>query len=339
MEKSVSIGRESARGAAVAVCLTLAACGSARGEDPTTTSAATSSSSTTAPTTTAPSDLPEAPDRAPPAADWRWESSHGLELAVPASWKINDTDCNQTDAPSIVRAQVFANECLTPEPTSKEIVEIFGDQSLEEAQLPEGLEPYDVSLGDEPAERGEGRTDDGRFAGWLRVPRLKVAVEARVHERDTLTRVLDSARVVDVDHNGCATAREDIRATPPATQTLVASDTQAWSVCYFGRSDVLLASSWLEGDAASRLVTKLNEAEPGANPDVPEDQCLRTEAVPPVDAMLIAQGTRERAIVEVSFSSCTHRGLRNGRDTSRVSPDLLQAFMESLHTGYGHSEL
>ncbi|HKO89649.1 MAG TPA: hypothetical protein VJU61_00760 [Polyangiaceae bacterium] len=258
---------------------------------------------------------------------------------MPVSWKINDTDCNQTDAPSIVRAQGAVNECLTPEPTSKEIVEIFGGGAVEGAQPPRGVEPYGVSLGDEPAERGEGMTDDGRFAGWLRVPRLGVVVEARVHERDTLTRVLDSARVVDVDHNGCATAREDLRATPPVTRTLVASDTRAWSVCYFGSADVLLASSWLEGDAASQLVTKLNAAAPGANPDVPENQCLRTEDVPPVDVMLIAQGTQERAIVEVSFAGCTHRGLRNGRDTSRVSQELLQAIMDPLQTGYGFSAL
>jgi len=318
------MGWESACGAAVAVCLALTACGSARGE---------------VPSTTAPMDPPQAPDRAPPAAGWRWESSRGLQLAVPASWKINDTDCNQTDAPSIVRAQVATNDCLTPEPTSKELVEIVGGIDVEEARLPNGLEPYDVSLGDEPAERGEGRTDDGRFAGWLRVPSLQVVVQARVHERDTLTRVLDSARVVDVDHNGCATAREDIRATPPAARALVASDTHAVSVCYFGSSDVLLASSWLEGDAASQLVTKLNTAGPGANPDVPENQCARTGDVPPVDVMLIAQDTQDRAIVEVSFAGCTNRGLRNGRDTSRVSPDLLQAIMESLQTGYGFSPL
>jgi hypothetical protein len=258
---------------------------------------------------------------------------------VPASWRINDTDCNQTDAPSIVRAQVATNDCLTPEPTSKEIVEIFGGEAVEGVQLPKDLERYDVSLGDEPAERGEGMTDDGRFAGWLRVPRLNVVVEARVLEQDTLTRVLDSARVVDVDQNGCATAREDIRAKPPATRTLVAIDTRALSVCYFGGSDVLLASSWLEGDAGAQLVTKLNEAGPGANPDVPESQCARAEDVPPADAMLIAQGTQEPAIVEVSFSGCTNRGLRNGRDTSRVSQDLLQAIMGPLHTGYGFSPL
>jgi len=116
----------------------------------------------------------------------------------------------------------------------------------------------------------------------------------------------------------------------------------ATSHWFFSRStleDVLLASSWLEGDAASQLVTKLNTAGPGANPDVPENQCARTGDVPPVDVMLIAQDTQDRAIVEVSFAGCTNRGLRNGRDTSRVSPDLLQAIMESLQTGYGFSPL
>jgi hypothetical protein len=320
----VSTCWKSACGVTVAVCLSLTGCGSAQAVDPTMMDA---------------TDPPEVPDRSPPAAGWRWESSRGLELGVPASWRINDTDCNQTDAPSIVRAQVAVNDCLTPEPTSKEIVEIYGGEAVGGAQLPGDLELYDVSLGDEPAERGEGMTDDGRLAGWLRVPRLNVVVEARVHEQDTLTRVLDSARVVDVDHNGCATRLDGMRAMPPATRTLVANDTRAFSVCLFGGSDVLLASTWLEGDAAAQLVTELNDAAPGANPDVPETQCARTEGVPPVDAILIGQGTQARAVVEVSFSGCTNRGLRNGRDTSRVSQELLQAIMGQLQTGYGYSEL
>jgi hypothetical protein len=55
--------------------------------------------------------------------------------------------------------------------------------------------------------------------------------------------------------------------------------------------------------------------------------------------VLIAQDTRDRAIVEVSFSGCTHRGLRNGRDTSRLDQKLLNEIMKPLHTGYGNSKL
>ena len=102
---------------------------------------------------------------------------------------------------------------------------------------------------------------------------------------------------------------------------------------------MLLASTRIEGDAASRLVSELNEAGPGANPDVPESQCSRAEAVPPADAILIAQGMQDRAIIEVSFAGCTHRGLRNGRDTSRVDPTLLGSILDPLHIGYGWSAL
>src|ERR1700755_1504056 len=41
-------------------------------------------------------ELPVSPDRTEYQDGWRWESSLGIELAVPNDWKVNDTDCNQT---------------------------------------------------------------------------------------------------------------------------------------------------------------------------------------------------------------------------------------------------
>lgn len=328
MPKSTFIRGLSAFSAACALCLQVSACSSARQEP----------SASMEPSASAP-EL-DAPDRTPPADGWRWESSVGLEVAVPASWSVNDTGCAQTDAPTVVRAQGFRTACLTPEPATKEIVEIFADSDLRTAPaISAHLETRDVVLDGEPAVRGEGMTNDGRFAGSVLVPSAKASVRVRVLDQDTLTRVLDSVRLVDVDHNGCPTARDDLRATPPTTRSLISSDTQAVSVCYYSAYfDVLQTSSLIEGDAASQLVTDLSEAQPGANPDQPDDVCLKTD-IPPPDTILIAQGTPDRAVIEVSFSSCYHRGLRNGRDASRLTEDLVHEIMQSLDTGYGYSRL
>ena len=72
------------------------------------------------------------------------------------------------------------------------------------------------------------------------------------------------------------------------------------------------------------------------NSDVPESRCLRTGDVPLADVMLIAQGDSDRALVQVSFSGCTHRGMTNGRSTAQLTETLLHAVMEPLDRGYGY---
>lgn len=278
-------------------------------------------------------------DRSVPAEGWRWESSLGVEVAVPDDWKINDTDCNQTDAPSVVRGQGAANDCLTPEPTSKQIVEIMLDTAADGGGRPQGLSFDDVTIDAEPAERGEGETQDGRAAGWLHIPGIGVIVDVRVKDDTTLQMVLDSVRVVDVDHNQCATSLHDMHPSAPKATTLVPTHTSGISVCYYGSENVLQASTLIEDGEAQKLVDALNGAKAGRNADVPETQCLREAESPPPDVMLIVHGDDDSAQLEVTFSGCTHRGLSNGRSDAQLTQKLLQSIMSPLKSGYGFSSL
>lgn len=286
------------------------------------------------------SPAPTAPfDSEPPADGWRWESSLGVQLAVPDDWKINDTDCLQTDAPSVVRAQGAVQDCFTPEPTTKQIVEIMSDSSFEAAARPSGLRFEDITIGDEPAERGEGTMPDGRAAGWLHIPDIGVIVDARVKDTATLHQVFESVRVVEFDHNACAVSREQLGALAPAADSLVPRDTHAVSVCLYAGGNVLQASALIEGSEAEELASALRAAAPGRNADVPANQCLRERDVPPPDVVLIAHGSEDRAQVEVTFSTCSHRGMSNGRSDAQVTSGLVQAIMAPLHVGYSHSQL
>jgi hypothetical protein len=289
-------------------------------------------------------ELPRAPDHTPPAEGWRWESSLGIELAVPADWSVNDTGCLQTDAPTIVRGTGSGLDCFTPEPVTKQIVKIARETTDprllgkpgDENSPPEGLTTRDISIDGMPAQRAEGVTSAGRASGWLHIPSLGVIVTARVLEDETLQRIFDSVRMIQVDHNGCATSRADMRPTPPAAETFMPAEPTALSICFVGQRDVLESSALIEGLDAMELVGLLNHAKRGLNADVPETKCLREDDPPLADLMLIAQGDSDRALLQVSFSGCTHRGMTNGRSTAQLTETLLHAMMEPLDRGYGY---
>lgn len=283
--------------------------------------------------------LPVAPDRTPHEEGWRWESSLGIELAVPDEWGVNDTDCNQTSAPTIVRAQGSVDACLTLEPPTKQIVEISPPAPWrdEHDPAPSGEFPrQQLVIDGEPVERIEGELPDGRAAGWLNFAKTKNFIQARVRDQDLLRRIFDSVHVVTVDTHGCATARKSMKLKAPRAKTLLPAEATEVSICYFDQDQVLRTSALLEGSEATKLIELLNGAEPGRNPDVPKDLCLE-EKPPLADTLLIARGEHDGALVELAFSGCTHRGLTNGRTTSQLTIPMMEAIMHPLRVGYGYS--
>lgn len=282
--------------------------------------------------------LPVLPDRSEYQPGWRWESSLGIELAVPDEWSVNDTDCNQTSAPTVVRAQGVVLDCLTLEPPDKQIVEIspFLTGAAEDPEPSAEFSSEQLVIDDEPVERIEGIAPDGRAEGWLKFSKTKNSIQARVHDRELLDRIFDSVRVVAVDTHGCATARSSMRLKAPRAKSLVPSDATEVSICYFDQNQVLQTSALFEGSEAKQLVELLNDAEPGRNPDVPRNLCLR-EKPPLPDAVLIARGEHDAALIELSFSGCTRRGLTNGETTSQLTVPILEVIMNPLSVGYGFS--
>jgi hypothetical protein len=273
-------------------------------------------------------------DRSVPANGWRWESSLGVEVAVPDDWAINDTDCDQTNAPSVVRSQGLVVNCFTPEPPTKQIVEIADARTAKDVDRPTDLTYRDVVIGSVAAERGEGKAADGRAAGWLHIPGIGVIVDVRVKEEKTLQMVLDSVRVVATDHNLCATSRKDMNPVAPKANTLAPSHASAVSVCYFDKKSVLQTSTLIEGVEAEKLVDALNATQPGRNVDPPPTSCLRESEVPPPDAVLLVHGDNDYAQIEMTFSTCTHRGLSNGRSEAELTMTVLEDTMTPLWVAY-----
>jgi hypothetical protein len=283
---------------------------------------------------------------------WRLESSLGGEFAVPADWSVNDYGCGMTDRPSSVRGGGPARQCLTPEPVTKELAIL---QRWEGTDNPRGLDPLPDGLAERPVQvsgvagtRAEGTTDDGRHAGWVYVPDRALALVVRTRDADTTRRILDSLHLVEVDHAGCAIRRPPRVAQDAGDQpTFVVPDPARISVCYYGghpyqseppsRSgpaaywELLKASAVVTGDPARAVAATLNAAPAGRNPDVTE--CLEDPPVPDVVLHVwdVAGGER---LVWITYSSCTNRGVDNGRTQVQVSHGLLRSFQSALHQGY-----
>ncbi|WP_344122493.1 hypothetical protein, partial [Planosporangium flavigriseum] len=140
---------------------------------------------------------------------WRLESSLGAEIAVPATWAINDSGCGMTTRPSVVRAKGMATLCFTEEPPTKELA------IIEESAAPEGGSA--TTINGAPATKGTKRLTDGRYAGWISVPSRHVVLDVRTRNAETTERILDSLQLVDTDHLGCQTQPADSTKTPNST--------------------------------------------------------------------------------------------------------------------------
>ncbi|MGC5330044.1 hypothetical protein [Micromonospora sp. DT62] len=310
-----------------------------------------------------------AEDRAA-TADWRWESSLGAEIRVPAHWTVNDSGCLQTDAPSVVRGAGLQFSCFTPEPVHKELA-FIGDRPAGSplTAIPTGppsgwptavaLPKRAVEVSGVPAVRAEGRLPDGRYAGTVTVAARQVAVTVRTRDEATTRRILDSLRLVEIDHAGCPTRLRPVAPAPlpgqrsPGRSTAQTTEDQrrtpfvpslpsSISVCSYGspnprgeRRDRIEASARLSGAEATELAAALNAARPGGNPAPPGLACARPDPLG-YEALLLLrdQGTEVR--VRVSWNGCT-RGLDNGASRAQLTMSLLADIMGPVKAGYSLS--
>ncbi len=277
---------------------------------------------------------PAAPRRSsvPAPPGWRLESSLGVELTVPAGWETNDFGCGMTAKPSVVRGRGAETQCLTPEPLSKELAVIeqpVGPPFLAVAGRP-------TSVDGVAASRADGRTGDGRYAGWILIESVHVRVEVRTRDAATTRTILDSVHLVDIDHVGCPTGRPRVARVADSGGGFVTREPAAISICYYGGRATypLQSSAQLTDEPARQLATALNAARPGGNPNPPEGTCVQ-EAPPVPDAVLLVRAADGRlTMVWVTYSSCTGRGMDNGVRLAQVTQTLIHLVMKPLHAGY-----
>jgi hypothetical protein len=267
------------------------------------------------------------------AATGRWESSLGAEILVPAEWNENDLGCLSTNHPSVVRYPRFEFACLTPEEPTKEVAILANTFEPDPGIVGRAVEVDGV-----PAVRSEWRKDDGRYAGTIDVPSRGVAVTVRTLDATLTTGILDSFRLVPVDHAGCPERRprEATPVNPGASATFVPANPTAVVVCAYHTGtaystvDGRLRASWTAtGADAVHLAELMNAAPSGANPDPSPEECT-PDAPADADAILLVHAGGPTVTVGVTFSPCTGRGLSNGSARAQVTMTLVWAVMAGV---------
>jgi len=263
---------------------------------------------------------------------WRWESSLGLQIAVPGAWATNDYGCHMTDRPSVVRGQGAVRDCFTPEPAAKRVA-IIGEAP--DGPDGDGL-PEQITIHGFSATRTLWRLPDGRYAGRIAVQQRDVYLDVRTSDEAELRAILASARVVETDHVGCRTGRDPVTPRAVPASALAPTEPAVVGVCYYGSTWAmrLEASAELRGAAARDLARAVNDAPPGRNPDAPASQCRDVDPAVPDVVLQFGDAAGRVSRVWVSFSSCTGRGLDNGARQARLSEALLAEIMAPLSVGY-----
>lgn len=286
--------------------------------------------------------VPE-PSNGKAPAGWRLESSHGVEIAVPASWSLNDYGCPMTSRPTVEHWKSDARDCGRAEPPEKDVAVIY-DDGFDYDERDRTLPSRPVVISGALGTRAEGRIADGRYEAWVQVPTdPPVVVVARTREPTVAQKIIDSVQLVDPDHNGCPRLRPARPSGPPAAapprgEPFVAVHPAEIAVCHYGPAEtsVIRASGRLRADAATALVKLLNDAPPGRNPDRPTSECLEEKPNWPELVLLLRAG-EQTTTVWVSYGGCTGRGMDDGTYSVQVTVSVLDAVHDLLRWGSGWS--
>ena len=287
--------------------------------------------------TTVPQTSQAVSDLPPPDPGWRYESYRDVVVQVPDSWGYASSPgsdwCAATGQDSGTR---FPSQPYVDTNNGFGGVLAIGCSNMADPdplgmQAPEQYWATHLSLGSPYDPANSVPDGDTEYDGWTRI------VATVGHARFTLLadephlavahRIVDSARVVELDHNGCD-------ATSPIQAGLFPRPQHAFDLGTIGRVDAiavcqysprtpagepgLIASRLLTGTDANAELGALHVAKFGGGPDTP-NTCLHSE--PPDTAIVLRLYPGSGRDAYVYYDSCVHNGFDDGTNVRELSED------------------
>jgi hypothetical protein len=267
----------------------------------------------------------------PPPDGWRWESSRGVEVLVPDTWRNSLTygsyprcypaDSKQTRVPE----EPYVGRAA---PSGMMLPREFCPRIQDRTSFV-WLDDYQAI---EPVIRDHG-------AGWVEETRLVAGVKVTVFTDDDGLRhtVMDSLRPVgDTDVYGCpvrhpVAEQPDIRPFGGGLATV--GDVDAISVCSYtselSGEDLppLLDSSRLTGTDAQKLVDAILAAPEGSGPKGPTSEGCRRGPGGPYGyqkMLLIVHSSQRDQEVVLRFGGCDHYGTDDGQVERQLTANVLR---------------
>ncbi|MFL6073528.1 MAG: hypothetical protein ACJ73S_09050 [Mycobacteriales bacterium] len=274
-----------------------------------------------------------------PTTGWRWESSLGLEVQVPADWSVNDLGCGKTHRPTVLRA---LDTAAVQAPTGCRLqLSPHTDHARIEVlrPAPTDLPVHNITLNGAGGISAEGRTSDGRYTGWLYIRSPQVSLTVVTGNAATTHRILHSARLVAVDHLGCPTRDSDRRTSPLAEGSapfVPPGQVSAVACLYQPDQPIdnrLSASAALPPANVSALANALNAGQAVHDhscPSHPEEHEDRRYAL-----VRFRDTGGDVTTVDVEFTtSCVGSVVLRGETMVKLTFDTARLFMDPLHAGF-----
>ena len=247
----------------------------------------------------------------------QWVGTHGIEVAVPAAWKLGRGWCGTPQANTVLWNEDGTALCLPSQPSGLSVVEFNGYLREPPGWYRRHTTP--VTINSVEARRSNPRAVRGSHEVQLSFPDRRITVAVLSPSRTLLRRILASVRMVRVDRNGCPTHpaplfRRGSRGS--AAKPFVPGGAVGLVGCsYQGRW--LDQSNRLGPGAATRLTRTLDEAPFGFS-HAPHHTILKSTCGSTWRGSLIVvhlryAGGRPSKAVAAHLIGCSHLGASNGR--------------------------
>jgi len=290
-------------------------------------------------TTTVPSTSQAVSDLPPPDPGWRYESYRDVVVQVPESWGYGPAPRSDWCSSGSGARSPYPTEPFVDTVGVTTGLRLIGCTEIDNPddpdplgmQAPERLWATHLSLGwqaDPASDVPDGLTE---YDGWTRivttVGHARFMLLADEPDLAVAQRIVDSARVVELDHNGCD-------ATSPIQEGLFPRPEHPFDLGTIGRVDAiavcqyyprtpagepgLIASRLLTGTDANAELGALHVAKIGGGPDTP-NTCLHSELPDTVIVLRIDPGSGRDAYVY--YDSCVHNGFDDGTNVRELSQD------------------
>ena len=267
---------------------------------------------------------------------WRLVSNEGLEVGIPKSWPLSPVNCETPKTSTLIVTGGAAPACLGIDPPHLTVVRVERSDSAER-EAPDDEKNVirrAIAVSGLPATERISTLSDGRTRLVVNVPSRGVSLVAAGPDPALLERIAGTARVFDVDLNGCSWQVPD-RPSWDRTSSHKAIDVgQPTSVTVCSYAGTLETSATLRGEEAASLVTALGRAKSGESPDAPAADCL--DPGPQVtDLRIVLHGPGGDTPLVGHFSRCTDRYVASPKGVSQMTESILRAALIPLHIGWG----
>jgi hypothetical protein len=256
---------------------------------------------------------------AAPAPATRWVGTHGIEVAVPAAWRLDRGMCGTPKANTVLWLENGTTQCLTSQPPRLSVVEFSGIEKGRQA-----ARGTRVTIDGAAALRRSAGTVAGSHAVQLVFPHRGITVSVLSPHRSLLRRILDSVRVVRVDENSCPTRPAPVYrlGSRPSGPFVPKGAVRVVGCSYNG--PWLDQSSRVGSKAAARLARAFAAAPYGFS-RAPRHSFLPSICRPSWrDSLIVARfeyaGARPPVSVAAHIEGCSRLGASNGRWAVRMQP-------------------